>query len=105
MRQTLKPSTTLKLGGCKKMQQTENTFHKIQFIKDPIYKTIRCDIEGICKAFEFFKLFFLTLISPDAYKAEELFTSWTCYPLGKVHDDKLIKEISVEEIYRPVFFL
>lgn len=70
MRQTLKHSKMLKLGGCKKRQQTENTFHKIQFIKDPISKMIRYDLEGICKAFAFFfyQTLYAQLISPDAYK-------------------------------------
>lgn len=32
-------------------------------------------------------------------------TSWTCHPSGKLYDDKLIREISVEEMYRSVSFL
>lgn len=81
-------------------QQSENTVYKI---RDPTSKKITYDLEGIQKAFEKCYQALYTQSTPfDASKVEEFLSQLDLPFLGKLHNDKLIKEISVEEIHRAI---
>lgn len=81
-------------------QQSENTVYKI---RDPTSKKITYELEGIQKAFERFYQSLYTQSTPfDSLKVEEFLGGLDLPSLGKLHNDNLTKEISIEEIDRAI---
>lgn len=81
-------------------QQSENTVYKI---RDPATKKVTYKLEGIQKAFEkFYQNLYTQLTRFEPAKVEELLSQLDLPSLGKLQNEKLIKEISPEEIDKAI---
>lgn len=81
-------------------QQSENAIYKI---KDPVTKQTTCDLVGIQEAFEKYYQSLYSQSKPfDSNKAEEFLSQLDLPSLGKVHNDRLMQEITTEEIDRAI---
>ncbi len=77
-------------------QQAEKTIHEI---RDPESNKITCKLDGIQKAFEkYYKYLYTQPDKSDAHTTEQFLNHLDLPSLGKLHNDKLTKEITIKLI-------